>query len=450
MPTPSTSSHQHLTLRQLINLAAPMVLSFVMMSGAAPIVTGGVAWKFGPEGESLHLSAFLVCFMSALLLYSPVFVSREIAIRTVTDSASKRQYLRFFMAVSGTCSLLVVVMSQMTPLNVLFYERLVGIDSLTRELACEGLTYFVPLPFLISLRSYFQSRHINQRTAWYNGAGTAVRLIAMAVFVFGFAIHMPDMTGPKLGGLTFLIGLSFETLFVFVAAHSHRLPVGNAAVSTGTMLKFAVPLILSAVTQMIIPMLLIRLLAVTTHPAEGQAGYDLMRSTLWLSLSIMYAMQPTIVSCATSRENLQLLYRASTALAIFVAFCFTLVAFTPLHRLLFVDLMDLDNVLIQTLLFDALPWATALPLIVMVDVFLVSLHMRAGSTLWVWASRTCGLVVLLLIVGLADLSAFNGVKLVVFAEILHHLTAVVLLSIGMLKQGIERSLHRGTVAESMS
>ena len=95
-----------------------MVLSFVMMSGAAPIVTGGVAWKFGPEGESLHLSAFLVCFMSALLLYSPVFVSREIAIRTVTDSASKRQYLRFFMAVSGTCSLLVVVMSQMTPLNV--------------------------------------------------------------------------------------------------------------------------------------------------------------------------------------------------------------------------------------------------------------------------------------------------------------------------------------------
>ncbi|MDP7399101.1 MAG: hypothetical protein QGF67_15430 [Lentisphaeria bacterium] len=450
MSTPSTSSHQHLTLRQLINLAAPMVLSFVMMSGAAPIVTGGIAWKFGPQGESLHLSAFLVCFMSAMLLYSPVFVTREISIRTVTDSASKRQYLRFFTTVSGACSLLLIVMSQVTPLNVFFYERLIGVDSLTRELACEGLVYFVPLPFLISLRSYFQSRHINQRTAWYNGAGTAVRLVAMAVFVFGFAVHMPDMTGPVLGGSTFLIGLSFETLFVFLTAHRHRLPIGNAAVSTGTMLKFAGPLILSAITRMIIPMVLIRLITVTTYPEEGRAGYDLMRSTLWLSLSIMYAMQPTIVSCATSRQNLQLLRRASIVLAVFVACCFTLVAFTPLHRLLFVDLMDLDNVLIQMLLFDALPWAAALPLIVMTDVFLVSLHLRAGSTIWVWAGRTCGLVVLLLVASLADLSAFNGVKLVVFAEILQHLASVTLLSIGMLKQGIERSLHRGTVAESMA
>lgn len=450
MPTPPTSNHQHLTLRQLINLAAPMALSFVMMSGTAPIVTGGIAWKFGPEGESLHLSAFLVCFLSALLFYSAVLVSREIAIRTVTDSASKRQYLRFFMAVSGACSVLLIVMSQVTPLNVFFYERLIGVDPLTRELACEGLIYFVPLPFVVSLRSYFQSRHINQRAAWYNGAGTVVRLIAMAVFVFGFAVHMPDMTGPVLGGLTFLIGLSFETLFVFAAAHRHRLPIGNAAVSTGTMLKFAGPLILSAVTRMIIPMVLIRLITVTTYPEEGRAGYDLIRSTLWLSLSIMYAMQPTIVSCATSRENLLLLRRTSMALAVLVACCFAVVAFTPLHRLLFVDLMDLDNVLIQTLLFDALPWATALPLIVMVDIFLVSLHMRAGSTLWVWAGRTSGLVVLLLIAGLADLSAFNGVKLVVFAEILQHLAAIILLSIGMLKQGIERSLHRGTVAESMA
>ena len=112
--------------------------------------------------------------------------------------------------------------------------------------------------------------------------------------------------------------------------------------------------------------------------------------------------------------------------------------------------MDLDNVLIQMLLFDALPWAAALPLIVMTDVFLVSLHLRAGSTIWVWAGRTCGLVVLLLVASLADLSAFNGVKLVVFAEILQHLASVTLLSIGMLKQGIERSLHRGTVAESMA
>ena len=213
MPTAPTSNHQHLTLRQLINLAAPMALSFVMMSGTAPIVTGGIAWKFGPEGESLHLSAFLVCFLSALLFYSAVLVSREIAIRTVTDSASKRQYLRFFMAVSGACSVLLIVMSQVTPLNVFFYERLIGVDPLTRELACEGLICFVPLPFVVSLRSYFQSRHINQRTAWYNGAGTVVRLIAMAVFVFGFAVHMPDMTGPVLGGLTFLIGLSFETMF---------------------------------------------------------------------------------------------------------------------------------------------------------------------------------------------------------------------------------------------
>ena len=133
MPTAPTSNHQHLTLRQLINLAAPMALSFVMMSGTAPIVTGGIAWKFGPEGESLHLSAFLVCFLSALLFYSAVLVSSEIAIRTVTDSASKRQYLRFFMAVSGACSVLLIVMSQVTPLNVFFYERLIGVDPLTRR-----------------------------------------------------------------------------------------------------------------------------------------------------------------------------------------------------------------------------------------------------------------------------------------------------------------------------
>jgi hypothetical protein len=438
-----------LTMRSLVALMLPISLTCLMTSGSAPIVTGGISWMYGPDGERVHLAAFLVCFMTAIMLYSPIFITREFAIRTVVDKGSQAQYLRFFTTVSATCAAVIVTIATVTPLNVLLFEKLMNVNSMTRELVCEGMIWFAPISFFVMMRSLGQARHINEHRTWYVGAGTALRLVVMSSFVCIVAVYRPGTSGTALGGQAFCLGIGSEAVFVFLTARLRPLADGAAVMKTGQVCRYAMPMMAAAVTRMLVPMVLISLIASTRQSQESMAGYDLLRGTLWISLSMLGALQPAVVSCATSRGNLATLRRASVGMALGIVVLIALVAFTPLHRLIFVDLLALDNTVIQMLLFEALPWAALMPVFAAAEFMLSALHMRAGSTLWVWGGTLGGLLSLCVIGMCLDVSSMNGVLLVIFASLLQAIVSVVILAIGHIRNGLARALVTTPLSESL-
>ena len=89
-----------------------MALTFLMMSGAAPVITAGIAWKFDAEGEALHLPAFLLSFTVAIFLYSPTFIARNTAVRMVTGRASLWRFVGFYGIFALLCGIAMVLVSQ--------------------------------------------------------------------------------------------------------------------------------------------------------------------------------------------------------------------------------------------------------------------------------------------------------------------------------------------------
>ena len=197
---PGQPSVEKLTVSYLIWFSFPLALTFLMMSGAAPLVSNGIAWVQGAEGERIHLSAFLLTFASALFIYSPMFIVRNVAIRTITGRRSLWAFAVFFVSCAAVSSVLLVLVNRLNPLGHFLFGTLLGASAQTEALAREGLLVFVPIPIFVALRGMGQGCHINNGQTWYVGIGTALRLAAMAFFVFGYAIHH-ELTGPILGGL---------------------------------------------------------------------------------------------------------------------------------------------------------------------------------------------------------------------------------------------------------
>lgn len=437
------------TLRGLFWFTLPLALTFIMMSGSAPLVSNGIAWIQDAAGEGLHLSAFLMTFAIALFIYSPLFVARNVSIRTVVDRRSMKRFLGFFTLISGICSLELLAVSQIDLIGHAVFGELLGTDPIREELARRGLLLFVPIPILVALRGLGQGCHISNGQGWYVGWGTAMRFATMATFVFGFAVHT-EMEGPMLGGGVYLSGIGVETLFVLALlrnkpqwTHSDEQPV----LSYRQFFIYAGPLMLSAMLTKIVTPILILMINNGRQPAENGATFNLLRDTGWVMLSMLMSLQPTVLSHATSRRNLRKLVQFAAIMTSGVTLMVCLVALTPLKQAIFIDWFEVDNVVIQNLTFTALLFLIPLPAISVANHFLQAMHTRSGRTMWVTLGTVVGLIVLLVAVKTFDLSGYHGAILAISGEAGFMLIAAIVQAIGLFNGGLDAVVSRGHLAE---
>jgi len=449
--SPSPSSAQRLTVPFLIWFSLPLALTFLMMSGAAPLVSNGIAWAQGADGERIHLSAFLLTFATALFIYSPMFIARNVAIRVITGRRSLWAYAFFFVSCAVVSSVILVVVSQVDQCGHFIFSTLLGTSDQTEALARQGLIVFVPIPILVAIRGMAQGCHINNDQTWYVGIGTALRLTTMAVFVFGYAVHH-ELTGPILGALTYLTGIGVETVFVLVTliGKPQLTQEDNGPVMRfGDFLRYAGPLILGSMAHQLSGPVLIVIINRAYQPAENASSYNLIRDTAWIMVSMLMTIQAVVISHATCRRNLRIIIHFSAALAIGITAVAAALALTPLRELIFVTWLRVDNQIILSLTFTALVWLLPLPIITLLNHFMMALHTRSGRTVWVTAGNIIGLAMLACIALMMDLSSHKGVVLAVICHAGFQLVSALTQAIGLLRGGVRATLDPTTMAEKM-
>lgn len=450
-----TGEGEVVSWRYLTTLTLPMMLSFLMMSGSAPIITGGITWRYGPLGERLHLSAFLLSFAVAICLYSPIFIARNVAIRTVTDRDSLRRHLSFFFWVSLVGAVLILLVARVDFLGDPLFEQLLGATPQQTELARGGLALYAILPLLISLRSAAQACHINNNQAWICGAGSTLRVLSMFAFVAGYAMRQPWITGPILGGLAFVVGIGTETLLVSALLYNKpqlkRGQTGGARLlSYRQYLQYTLPLMSGTMIRTFVPPLIISLIALTGTAREGMAAYDLLRSTIWIGLSAIFALQPMMISCATSRENLRRIISFSLGVVLVIVSGFSLIVFTPLRQMIYETALQVDNHVILTLLYQALPWLLLLPLLMGSDMLLHGLLTRSGKTIWSLLGNATGALLLLGAGHFLKLGQANGVLVAILALLCLHLVNISFLGGWLLSGGLDRALSKKNLADALT
>jgi hypothetical protein len=455
MPAPLTSAHTaeprslRLTVPYLFRFSLPLALTFLMMSGAAPLVSNGITWMHGAEGERIHLSSFLMTFVTALFVYSPMFIARNVAIRTITDRRSMASFAFFFLFWALVSSVLLVTISRLDTVGHVVFGTLLGASQETELLARQGLLVFVPIPVLIALRGLGQGCHITQGQTWYIGVGTGLRLVTMAVFVFGFGIHRP-FTGPVLGGLTYLTGIGVETLFVLITLIGKPL---WTRLNPGPVLGFrhfmgyAGPLMLASIFQQLSGPVLVFIVNHARQPMENAATFNLLRDTAWILVSTLMTIQPVIIAHGDSRRHFRIILRFALWWGGLVTLLAALIALTPLRWLIFVNWLQVDNRIILGLTFTSLVWLIPVPAATMLNHIVMSLHTRSGRTAWVTAGHLVGLLVILTGARSLGLSTRDGAVLAVIGSSLFHLVSAAVQSVGLLGDGFRSAIDATTRAE---
>ncbi len=441
-----------LTIGYLAWFCLPLALTFLMMSGAAPLVSNGITWMHGAEGERTHLSAFLLTFATCIMIYSPMFISRNVAIRTITCRRSMARYAGFFVSCATVCAGLLVVVSKVDAVGHLLFRQLLGAGPEAERLAREGMLVFTPIPILVALRGLGQGCHISNGQSWYVGLGTALRLGMMGLFVFGYAIHH-NLTGPVLGGFTYLTGIATETIFVLATLWNKpqwRTAGDGPVLSCRQFGRYALPLMVGSFFNQLMGPILIHLINKGRQPAENGASFNLIRDTGWMMFSMLMTIQPALVAHATSRLNLRILMRFAGFLLALITGVTILVALTPLREAIFINWLAVDNLVIRQLTFAALLWMIPLPLVNLANLFTSAMHTRSGRTVWVTAGNLVGLTILgLAAVGL-DLSSRNGVIIAVIGGAVFNLTTAAVQTIGLLNGGVQAAISSATLVEQLN
>ncbi|NLX12280.1 MAG: hypothetical protein GXY44_01320 [Phycisphaerales bacterium] len=450
--SPIASQSERLTLKYLFWFSLPLALTFLMMSGSAPLVTIGITWMHDADGERIHLSAFLITFATSIFLYSPMFFARNVAIRTVTDRRSLYRCGSFFVFFALISSFILILVSRVDVAGDLLFGTLLSTDPEIAAMARGGMLAFVPIPVLVALRGMGHGCHINNGQTWYVGFGTFLRLAMMALFVFGYAINS-TLTGPVLGGLTYLVGISAETAFILLTLWNKPqwTEAGEGPLLTYRQyVQYAGPLMLASVLTQINGPIMVMLINRARLPEENGAAFNLIRDTSWVMFSMLHAIQPAIVAHSTSLQNLRTLLRFTCMLVSAITVCVLAMALTPLHKLIFVTVLKVDNQTILRLTFLALLGLIPQPLTNSANLFLAAMHTRSGRTGWVAFGTIVGLAVILSGTAMIDLSAYNGVLVAVIALAVYNFIAAVVQSVGLFRGGFLQAISPATIIEQLN
>ncbi|MHC4798882.1 MAG: hypothetical protein ACYTF1_19790, partial [Planctomycetota bacterium] len=332
----------------------------------------------------------------------------------------------------------------------LVFVNLLKAEQQIALLARQGMFIFVPIPILIALRGLAHACHINNGQTWYVGAGTGIRLVCMAAFVFGYGIHQ-DFSGPILGGLTYLTGIGIETAFVLVMLWNKPqwTTIGQERLlDYSEYLRYAGPLMLASVlTLFLVPILIYVINKECRQPGENGATFSLIRDTGWVMFSMLLSIQPVVVAFASSARNFKVLIRFTAFLSAAITAVILLISLTPLRQLIFVDILKVNNAIILRLTFVSLLWLIPHPIINATNQFIASMHTRSGRTIWVTIGNFAGYAVLALLYLCLDLNSFDGVVVAVNASAIFNLTVALVQMLGLMRGGFQATVSPATMVE---
>jgi hypothetical protein len=445
------SARPSLTVGYLLRFSWPLMAMFLMMSAAPPIIQQGIAVSKDEHDEPIHLSAFLLVATVAVFIYSGTFVSRDVANRTVTDRSSLWHFTWFFMFWSAVSAGVLVLVSQFEPLRRLVLIKWMGGSPQDEALAVKGLLIFAGAPFLLSLRGLGQGCHISNGETWYLTVGTALRLIAIAVFVYGFAIWS-DMSGPVMGATTYMIAMTVETVYVLLTLRSKPqwTRVRHGAVLTFSQFtRYAFPLMLGSLTLQFVPPLLVAIIHQGHLPPENRSAFGMVRDSYFFLAALLLLVQPAVVTHATSLRNFRLVLRLCVWITVAITAIIALLAVPLLRDLVFVHCFRLDNRVVLSLIGTGLLWFLPAPALMFLNYLVTALHTRSGRTIWVTAGNLAGLAVLAAMARGLRLAAHEGVVLAAAGNLGFLLVSTLVQAIGLLGGGFSAAIDPSSLAERL-
>ncbi|MHC4957774.1 MAG: hypothetical protein ACYTGN_05310 [Planctomycetota bacterium] len=327
-----------LRLGRLTTVWLPLAATFLLVTGATPVINACIN-RLPERDHELDLAAFALFLSCIVVLHSPLFVTREIAIKLGVDQAGARRAMRFCLLAAGVISAAHLVMG-LTPAGTWVLRGFSSSETVVAS-AQEAFRWVWPAPFLIAIRGVYQAHQIRKDDTLFVGLGTAARLLLVALFGLLLAPRV-GIPGPVLGAVAVVLGILVETLFsVFRIRHVEPLPESSTQ-EPPSVLGFALPLMFANLLGVFTSLFYLRVAGLVPEDLQeaSLAAYQEARPLAWIFSAGGFALQSLTTAKVRAPADEAPMLKFSLIVGTGLSATLGLIAFVPpLREWILVDLL---------------------------------------------------------------------------------------------------------------
>ena len=213
------------------------------------------------------------------VVYAPLLIIQQVAAQRLLSLGELAPVRRLAWGAGVMLSALAAAIA-FTPLGVVIFRDLVGVQDAILDEALSAMTALWPVPLLTGVRALHQGRLVAGHRTGPIAAATGARTAVLAVVAFTLAA---TPVGAWLGGVAFTAGLAAEALYVTLARA--RLPERSEAsdiesAGEDRLLSFSTPLMLNVMLWWSTPLIINSVLARTPEPDCSIAAFTVVEAEI--------------------------------------------------------------------------------------------------------------------------------------------------------------------------
>ena len=335
---------ENLTYRRILLFWGPLALTWLMMAFEQPILIAFIARL---NDAKFNLAAFGIAGSFAMIIESPIIMLMSASTALVTGRNSYKKLKRFTDILNtGITGIQLIIL--IPPVFNFIVTGLMGVPENVARLAHIALLIFLPWAASIGYRRFYQGILIRNNLTRRVTYGTLVRL--SVIVITGLLLFIAGAEGAYVGAGAMSLAVVCEaaatrimvsrTLQDLLQKEDHE----NGKLRLRSIAKFYFPLALTSILSLGVHPFVTFFLGRSYMAVESLAVLPVVTSLVFIfrSLGLSY-QEVNIALVGKEKQNYVVLRNFAIYLGLLVTVLISILAFTPMAELWFVNLSGLST-----------------------------------------------------------------------------------------------------------
>jgi len=334
---------ERLTYRKVTLFWGPLALTWLMMALEQPILIAFIARL---SDAKLNLAAFGIAGSFAMIIESPIIMLMSASTALVTGRNSYRKLKRFTDILNaGITGIQILIL--IPPVFNFIVIGLMGVPEEVARLAHIALIIFLPWAASIGYRRFYQGILIRNNLTRRVTYGTMVRL--SVIVITGLSLYSAGVPGAYVGAGAMSLAVLSEAIATRIMVSktlkvlTNREDTENGNMGLRSITKFYYPLALTSILSLGVHPFVTFFLGRSNMAVESLAVLPVVNSLVFIfrSLGLSY-QEVNIALIGTYKQNYRILRNFALYLGTVVTVLISILAFTPLADLWFINISGLS------------------------------------------------------------------------------------------------------------
>ncbi len=335
---------EKLTYRKIFIFWGPLALTWLMMAFEQPFLIAFIA-RLGEA--KVNLAAFGIAGSFAMIIEAPIIMLMSASTALVTGRHSYKK-LRYFTDILNAGVTGVQLVMLIPPVFNFIVIRLMGVPEDVARIAHIALLIFLPWAASIGYRRFYQGILIRNNLTRRVTYGTMVRV--SVIIIAGLILYNAGIEGAYVGAGAMSMAVLAEAIATRLMASAtlkgllQKEDTENGHIGLRSITKFYYPLAITSILSLGVHPFVTFFMGRSSMPVESLAVLPVVGSLVFIfrSLGLSY-QEVNIALIGKQKQNYSLLRNYAIYLGIAVTVMISLIAFTPLADLWFINVSGLTE-----------------------------------------------------------------------------------------------------------